>query len=299
MTEFFQRLKTLGLKVKAEEPLSRHTTYGIGGPAEVFAEPVHTEQLRQIMLCAKEFGKSVFVLGNGSNVLVQDGGLRGVVVHLAGDFAKLTIEDCLVKAGAAVMMPVLVKKCAEAGLSGMEGWTGIPGSVGGGLVMNAGTKLGEIYDCVQTVTVMDLQGQQHLLDRSQIAVRYRHAELHGAIAIEATLKLTRGDKVAIMQKINSYMTYRAQTQPLGTMNVGSVFKNPPGDHAARLIESLGLKGHRIGGAQISPKHANFIVNIEGGAKAEDVKALIALARTSVKERYGIELEPEVKIVGEP
>lgn len=292
-----ESLQKAGVAFKTEEPLAKHTTYGIGGPAEIYAEAASRDQLKAVLTGAADQGKPVFVLGNGSNVLVDDGGMRGVVVHLSGEFEKILIEENRVKVGAAVMMPVLVKRCAEAGLSGMEGLTGIPGSVGGGLAMNAGTKLGEIYDAVESVELMDGSGRIHQRPKSEMNVRYRRAELNGSVALSAELKLTPGDKVVIMQKINTYMAYRSQTQPLGTQNVGSVFKNPAGDHAGRLVEAAGLKGVVSGGAQISPKHANFIVNVSG-AKARDVKALIRLAQEKVQEKFGVSLEPEVRFVGD-
>lgn len=300
MTSFaclLDELKPLVASVKANELLSRHSTFGIGGPADFYVEVKTPEQMRSLWLWARGHGLPVFPIGQGSNLLVSDRGLRGVVVRLRGTFEELAFDGETADAGAGVALPYLAKQCAERGLTGAEPMAGIPGTVGGGLMTNAGTPEGDLGSLVESVEVLEPSGEIRPLLRSDLIFTYRHSNLQGRFVLRARLKLRRGDKNDIMARVEKQLKRRAEKQPLGTYNCGSVFKNPPGDHAARLIEAAGLKGHRIGGARVSPRHANFIENVER-AKAEDVHKLIEAMRRAVREKFGIELELEVWPVGE-
>jgi UDP-N-acetylmuramate dehydrogenase len=195
------------------------------------------------------------------------------------------------------MLPQLARACAQRGLTGAEAFVGIPGTVGGGLMTNAGTPEGDLGSLATSVDVLNPDGEWETLGRDALVFSYRHSNLSGRLVAKATLKLKPGNPGEIMALVEKQLSRRTERQPLGTFNCGSVFKNPPGDHAARLIEACGLKGHKIGGARISPKHANFIENTDR-AKAADVKALMALAQKSVKDKFKVDLEPEVWTVGE-
>jgi UDP-N-acetylmuramate dehydrogenase len=236
-------------------------------------------------------------IGNGSNLLVADGGVRGVVARLRGDFEALSFEGERVAAGAAVFLPALARQCAERGLAGAEGLMGIPGTVGGGLMTNAGTSEGALGDVVEWVEVLGPDGDFHTPRGPELVFTYRHSNLAGRWVASVGLKLRRGDGTGIMARARRLLDRRAATQPLGAFNCGSVFKNPPGDFAARLIETAGLKGRVLGGARVSPKHANFIENT-GRATARDVMDLIRLIRHTVYDAHGVRLELEVWPVGE-
>ena len=291
-----QELEAAGLKLAAQEPMSRHTTWGIGGPAEWYAEPSSLNQLSALLRFARANGLPVFFLGGGSNLLVSDAGIAGVVVRLRGDFEKIEFRATSVRAGAGVYLPTLVKQCAERGLGGAEPLVGVPGTVGGALVMNAGTRDLEIGAIVESAEVLDDSGSLSVVPAERIRFQYRKSSLEGKTLCFATLRLQPGNREQFLEAIQKFVSHRLKTQPIGTLNCGSVFRNPEGGFAADLIERAGLKGLKRGNAQISPKHANFIVNL-GGATAEDAKALIAEAQKAVKEKFGVELEPEVKRVG--
>jgi UDP-N-acetylmuramate dehydrogenase len=291
-----EELKAIVPGVKAGEPMSRHTTFAIGGPADFYAEVKTSDQLQAVSrFCAKR-GLPLFPVGQGSNLLVGDKGIRGVVVHLAGDFETLEFRDEEVEAGAGVALPYLAKQCAERGLAGAEPFVGVPGTVGGGLMTNAGTREGDIGSLVERVEVLEA-GERRILEKKDLHFSYRHSNPPVRFVLRVWLKLRRGDKNVIIRNIQHQLTRRAQTQPLGTFNVGSIFKNPPGDFAARLVEAAGLKGHRVGGAEVSTRHANFIINV-GRAKAEDVNRLIAHIQETVFSKFGVRLELEMWRAGE-
>ncbi|OGR87272.1 MAG: UDP-N-acetylenolpyruvoylglucosamine reductase, partial [Elusimicrobia bacterium RIFCSPLOWO2_01_FULL_60_11] len=229
-------------------------------------------------------------------LLVGDKGIPGLTLRLKGEFQSVEFNGDSVRAGAGVFLPTLVKLCADQGLGGVEPLVGIPGTVGGALAMNAGTRDLEIGSVIKTVEVLNAEGNLELLDSARLSFQYRLSSLSGKVVCFATLQLRRGMKDDIIRSIQSFLEWRLEKQPVGMLNVGSIFKNPEGDFAARLIESAGLKGLRVGAAQVSPKHANFIVNL-GGAKAQDVKDLILEVQKKVKEKHGVDLEPEVKMVG--
>ena len=291
----------IGARVLRDESLAHHTSFRIGGPAEMLVVPETTAQLAGAVRAAHGSGLPLTILGGGSNVLVGDGGIRGVVVKLAGEFRRTQWgadgERTLVRAGAAVQLGRLARSAAARGLGGLEYAEGIPGTVGGALFMNAGAYGGEVALAVDAVEALDATGAPLALGRDALVFGYRRALLPaGCVVTAVRFRLHADDPGAIAGRMEAARTRRLESQPHGCPNSGSMFKNPPGDHAGRLIEAAGLKGERIGRARISQKHANFIEN-EGGARAADVKALMDMAQRVVWERSGIWLEPEVRLVG--
>lgn len=293
-------LRTLFPSAKFDEPLKRYTTFRIGGPADAFVVAQTTDDLVRLFRFTARRRVPVFLIGWGSNLLIQDGGIRGVVLQLKGEFDRVEfLGGGRVRAGAAVRLPNLVLRCAEKGLAGGEPLVGVPGTVGGALVMNAGTRDGEIGDLVRTVDFFDAKVlAPKRLTRSRIRFRYRGSSLAGKFLLSTELELKAGDKVDIIQRVKKYQQIRLKTQPVHSFNVGSTFKNPPGHFVARLIEEAGLKGREFGGARVSPKHANFFEN-DRRATASDVLGLVELVRREIRERFGVELELEMKVVGEP
>ncbi len=293
-----QAFPLMAERIKAAEPLSRHSTWGIGGPAEAFVEIHSREELIKVVAWTRQHHQPFFILGWGSNVLLPDQGLNGVVVRLRGDFESIRFESTRAWVGAGVHLPKLSKAAAEQGLAGVEALAGVPGTVGGALITNAGTPRGVIGDVLNSVDVLRKSGQVETLNLDQIRLSYRHTSLAGEIMLSAGLDLLPDDKNSVLKRMKDELESRAKTQPLGTKNVGSVFRNPPNDHAARLIEAAGLKGKTVGRMRFSPKHANFIENI-GGATATNALELIALAQKTVKEKFHVELVPEVIVVKQP
>jgi UDP-N-acetylmuramate dehydrogenase len=286
-------------EARFDEPLSRYTTFRIGGPADCFVTPSNAQELARLIGLARGAGVPFFLIGRGSNLLVLDGGVRGIVARLCGDFEKIFFLDSgRVRAGAAVRLPQFVLQCAERGLGGAEPLVGVPGTIGGALAMNAGTREREIGELTTEVSVLDEKDlQPRILKRSEIDFSYRSSSLAGRIIIDGEFQLRAGSKADIIERVQGHQQRRLQTQPVHTFNVGSVFKNPSGHYVAKLIEAAGLKGVARGGARISKVHANFIENTDK-ATAADVLCLIDLARGEVKRRSGIELELEVKVIGE-
>lgn len=291
-----------------DEPLSRHTSIRVGGPADALVYPKTIDELAAVITFSKKSNLPVFVLGAGSNLLVRDGGIRGVIINLSQGFSRMEVEGerdgaVTVYAEAGVGLPRLVDFTAEEGLTGLEAVSGVPGNVGGGLVMNAGTHEGDLSQAVSSATFMDKEAK--LVTWPKEKIRYEYRESHfpkGAIILSGRFTLARMASELVRGKIQKHRAYRLETQPLNVPNLGSVFKNPEGPKkkklfAARMVEEAGLKDVRVGGARISPKHANWIVN-EGGATAKDVLALIGLMKDKVKEKFGIGLETEVRIVGQ-
>lgn len=289
----------VGARVYFDEPMARLTTWRIGGPADILVEPVDVEQVRATVSLAKRMNLPVFTVGRGSNLLVRDGGVRGIVIHLGDGFSRLEIsgDRLRVQAGRAVMSAAFI--AMRQGLSGLEFATLIPGSVGGAVTMNAGAHGGEIKDVLSTVTVLTQSHEVLTMPASELSFAYRHSKVPecGWIVLEAEFQLVPGDPDQMQEKVRSWGRKRQQTQPLSYPNCGSVFRNPPGDHAARLVEAAGLKGARVGQAAISELHANFIVNL-GDARATDVLALIQRAKDTVEAQFGVRLQTEVRVVGE-
>lgn len=294
-TDLSGRISGIVKHLKVNEPLSHFTTWRIGGPAHYFVETQSIDELSRLRALATIERVPFFVIGSGSNTLFSDKGFPGIVVKLSGDFTATVYEGENAVAGAGVWLPTLVKQCAEQGLSGIECLAGIPGSVGGALVSNAGTSQGCIGDRIAWVDVLAETGTVIRRERREIEFGYRHSGLAGSLILRASINLKNAAKNDILKTISELLTRRSQTQPAGTWNAGSVFKNPPGDSAGRLIDACGLKGLTFGGAKISEKHANFIINT-GSATASDIRSLITIIHERVQDRFGISLELEIKIV---
>ncbi len=281
------------------EPMADHTTWRIGGPADVFARPQTIDQLQELVIAAQRQKIPFYLVGKGSNLLISDEGIRGIVIQLDGQFEHMTFhDDQLLVYGAKGMVATAYNAMAH-GLSGLEFATGIPGSIGGAVAMNAGAHGREIRDVLTYADLLTRNGERIRLSKEELGFSYRHSLIkeHGWIVLSASFRLEPGDAQAMQETAKSWARRRSATQPLSLPSCGSVFRNPQGDFAARLIEAAGLKGKRIGMAQISEKHANFIVNL-GDAKASEVAALIQLVRETIAEREGILLYPEVKMMGD-
>ena len=284
-------------EIRRDEPMSRHTSWRAGGKADLFFIPSSVEDL-QAFLRDLDAGTPIFWLGVGSNLLVRDGGIRGVVVSATGILRNLErIDTYLVRAGSGVPCTQLARQCIRWGLGPSEFFAGIPGTVGGALTMNAGAHGGETWERVESVRTIDRAGEIHHRSPAEYSVGYRSvAGPSNEWFLEATFRFEPGVK-ASKDSMQAMLERRKATQPLGLPSCGSVFRNPPGDHAARLIEAAGLKGFSIGGAEVSPKHANFIINT-GDATATDIEELIEHVRQTVIEQHGVDLQHEVRIVGE-
>lgn len=287
-------------------PLERYNSWRVGGLADRLYIPSGLADLQQFMRTLDQ-DEPVYFIGLGSNLLVRDGGVRGTVIVMHNVLTGLEMVNGELYAEAGVTCAKLARFSAKQHLQGGEFMAGIPGTVGGALAMNAGCHGGETWDIVQRVLTMDRKGELHERSRGEFDASYRHVELNGQPEywlgeqewfIAAWFRLPAGDAEEAEQKIKQLLARRLATQPLNLPNAGSTFRNPPGDYAARLIEECGLKGYQIGGAQVSEKHANFIVNL-GGARATEIEQLIAHMRDSVKAKFGIALQQEVRVIGEP
>ncbi len=286
-------------RVRHEEPLSRHTSWHVGGPAELFFNPRDRADLSAFLRTVPA-GEPIQWIGLGSNLLVRDGGIRGVVISTHGTLDALErLSATTVRAGAGVACARIARQCLKWGLGPAEFFAGIPGTLGGALAMNAGAFGGQTWQHVQTLETIDRHGAIRARAAAEYRVSYRHVEapapeewfLGAELAFEARPAAQRADVAALLER-------RRATQPIGEWSCGSVFTNPPGDHAARLIEAAGLKGFRLGDASVSQKHANFIIN-HGQASAADLERLIGHVRETVARVHGVTLEPEVRIVGVP
>jgi len=293
-------VKLAGRKISFDCPMTKYTTLQVGGRCEGLFNADDLDELRQVIAFLNKESIAYLVVGRGSNLLVKDEGLDALVIILKGSLAAIeqeNTEDLNVLVGAGLPLVDLLKYCRNAGLGGLECFAGIPGTVGGAVVMNAGAFGDEFGNKVRQIHLITPQGDLVTRDRSQLRFSYRYFEIErGMVAVRARLELHRESEKIIAERIADFLKRRKLNQPLEYPSAGSVFKNPPNDYAGRLIENAGLKGKKIGGAMISEKHANFIVNI-GGAKAKDVLDLLDLAREEVKKQTGIELEPEIRIVG--
>lgn len=281
-------------QLEQQVKLSRYCTWRVGGPAQVYS-PVDREDLLQFILNT-EFAPFTW-LGLGSNVLIRDGGIQGTVILTQDCLNQLQqIDDQTVQVEAGVPCAKLAKFCARNGLSGAEFFAGIPGTMGGALFMNAGAYGGETWDSVIAVETLDTKGNIHTRKPQDFQIAYRNVQGPDEWFISATLQFPKGDSEQTQANLKALLQKRNEAQPIGLPSGGSVFRNPPGDYAARLIEAAGLKGFSIGGAQVSPKHANFIVNT-GEATAANIEELIYYLRDRIHELNNIWLEPEVKFLG--
>jgi UDP-N-acetylmuramate dehydrogenase len=286
--------------VRTDEPLSQHTTWRVGGPADLFIYPRSKDELERAMQIVRRHGLPWRVIGRGSNLLVRDGGIRGAVFKIGEGLDGLSIDGTRVVAGGGCSLIKLSRQTARQGLTGLEFAEGIPGTVGGAVCMNAGAHGSETSRVLTSAEVLLDSGERVVLSKEGLGFRYRTSVLQGkvkGIVTEATFQLAHGDPQKIVAEMARYRDRRKQTQPLQYPCAGSVFRNPPGDHAGRLIEASGLKGYRVGDAEVSTQHANFIIN-RGQATATDVLALIDHIVRTVEERFGVRLKTEVQVVGE-
>jgi UDP-N-acetylmuramate dehydrogenase len=288
----FDGLETI---VRRDVPLAEYTWFRIGGPAEYLVEPDTTEQLAEVVRRCRENQTPIRVLGDGANLLVADAGVRGAVIRLAGEeFRRVEFTDGGVRVGAAANMGRLVLRCVREGRSGLEPLTGIPGTVGGGVKMNAGGAFGDIGSSVESVAVMTRDGEAFERFRADLAFAYRSTNISAPLILGAEFRLTEDDPHRILKQIKQIWIYKKNTQPLAQRSAGCIFKNARGMSAGALIDKAGLKGKRVGGAVVSEKHANFIL-AEPGATAFDVLRLIDLLRDAVAAEFGVNLEKEIEV----
>ncbi|HTE65431.1 MAG TPA: UDP-N-acetylmuramate dehydrogenase [Candidatus Binatia bacterium] len=286
-----------GIELTPDAPLAPLTTLRVGGPADRMASPSDRDALLAALRLARDAEVPWFVLGNGSDLVVADAGVRGLVVRNRARAAAVDGEALTAEAGAPMVM--LVKRCTAAGLAGLEFGISIPGTLGGAVWANAGAHGGEVCDLLTSAEVWDPATDEVMtLANADCAFAYRESRFKhsGEVVLGATLQLSAGDPAAIGERVAAHQAQRQATQPLADQNAGSVFRNPPGDHAGRLIEAAGLKGRQVGSAMVSPLHANFIVTERDG-RATDVRALGELVRATVADRFGVELEYEIEFVG--
>ena len=276
--------------------LKDYTSFNIGGPADVLVEPADVDDVRRLVKQASARKIPLFVVG-GTNLLIRDGGIRGIVVSLSKLRAVKEEPGAVLYAEGGVGMPTLIGYAIRRSLAGLEWAAGIPGTVGGCLVMNAGTRLGEMKDSVKAVRLVNMKGDVMDLPAASIPFEYRRARLPKGIVVGVWLQLRQGIRAEIEKVVKDYLHYRRDTQPLAMPSAGCVFKNPPNDSAGRLLEATGLKGLRVGDAEVSTKHGNFIIN-RGHATAADVIGLIGIVRRTIKHKAGLRLDLELKIVGE-
>ena len=271
----------------------------MGGPAEVFVTVENSKQLEKIIKYLNLVERPYFILGNGSNLLVGDKGYRGVIIRLGGDFNHLTVEGTLLTAGASVLLSAAARAAMENGLTGMEFASGIPGSVGGGVKMNAGAYDGEMRNIVESVQVMYKDGSILDLDNETMEFGYRNSVIKNRpyVVLQVSMRLQEGDREAILARMNELTARRKEKQPLEYASAGSTFKRPEGHFAGKLIMDSGMRGARIGGARVSEKHCGFVIN-DGTAVAADIAELIQEVIETVKEKFGVTLEPEVIFLGD-
>ena len=285
--------------VKLQEPMSKHTTFRIGGPADFYLCPHSTKEVQQTVQICKEENLPYFILGNGSNLLVSDKGYRGAIIRLWKNFSDISVKDCCITAKAGALLSKVAAEALEEGLTGMEFASGIPGTIGGAVFMNAGAYGGEMKDIIKEVKVLDDQGEVRVLSNEEMKLGYRTSIVKekGYTVLSAVLQLKKGDVSVIRETMEDLKNRRTSKQPLDMPSAGSTFKRPEGYFAGKLIMDSGLRGFSVGGAQVSEKHCGFVVN-KGGATAEDVTALIREVQRRVKEKFGVELETEVRFLGE-
>lgn len=298
---FYDKLTSVIAKerVYVDEPMSRHTTFRVGGPADFFVTPKAKEEVRDVIRICKEVGMPYYIIGNGSNLLASDAGYRGVIVQIYKEMNEVKVEGDLVKAQAGALLSGIAAKALGAELSGFEFASGIPGTIGGACVMNAGAYGGEMKDVLESVTVLTGEGKIIELGRNELELGYRTSVIakKGYIVLGAVLKLERGDGEKIKTYMDELKEKRVTKQPLEYPSAGSTFKRPEGYFAGKLIEDAGLRGFQVGGAQVSEKHCGFVINRDH-ATAADIMELMRQVQIRVKENSGVDLEPEVKRLGD-
>ena len=285
--------------VLTDEPMKQHTTFKIGGPADYFLVPETGEEVGEIIKICRKTDTPYFILGNGSNLLVGDGGYRGAVIQVYRNMSAVTVEGTTITAQAGALLSAVAAAAKNASLTGFEFAGGIPGTVGGAAVMNAGAYGGEMKDVLVEVTVMDAEGKIFAIPAEKLELGYRTSVIKkaGYIVLEAKIRLKKGDQEAIRERMKELTIQRTTKQPLEYPSAGSTFKRPEGYFAGKLVMDSGLRGYQVGGARISEKHCGFVINA-GDATAKDVRTLMDNVRDIVYEKYGVTLEPEVKFLGE-
>ena len=298
---FYDKLNNVIAKdsILIDEPMSRHTTFRVGGPADFFVTPKAKEEVRDVIRICKEAGMPYYIIGNGSNLLVSDAGYRGVIVQIYKEMNEVKVEGDLVKAQAGALLSGIAAKALGAELSGFEFASGIPGTIGGACVMNAGAYGGEMKDVLESVTVLTGEGKIIELGRNELELGYRTSVIakRGYIVLGAVLKIERGDGEKIKTYMDELKEKRVTKQPLEYPSAGSTFKRPEGYFAGKLIEDAGLRGFQVGGAQVSEKHCGFVINRDH-ATAADIMELMRQVQIRVKENSGVDLEAEVKRLGD-
>ena len=298
--EFCQKIKqqlTTGTLLE-QELMSRHTSFRIGGPADYFVEPASVDELAGVLSLARQEKVPFFIVGNGSNLLVSDEGFRGMIVHTGGSLRSISVEGDVIYAQAGALLGAVAGAALEAELTGMEFAAGIPGTLGGAVCMNAGAYGGEMKDILLDAEVLTQDGERLVIPVEELDLSYLHSIIFekNYIVLAAHIRLSRGDKTQIRNRMNELAGARKEKQPLEYPSAGSTFKRPEGYFAGKLIQDAGLKGYTVGGAQVSEKHSGFVIN-RGGATAEEVRFLIRQVRSKVKQQFGVELEPEVRMLG--
>ncbi|WP_110929333.1 UDP-N-acetylmuramate dehydrogenase [Bacillus massiliglaciei] len=300
MNDVYEKLIQMEVgKVRADEPLANHTTMKIGGPADLFIEPSSIENLQRTMGVIIEHKIPWRAIGRGSNLLVSDNGIEGAVIKLGRGLDGIDLQGTVLTAGGGVSLVSLSVQISKKGLAGLEFASGIPGSVGGSVYMNAGAHGSDISSILKKAHILFEDGTMDWLTKDQMEFSYRTSVLQKkrpGIVLEAVFELEEGNKEEIVARMQKNKTYRKETQPYNLPCAGSIFRNPLPKYAGQLVEDAGLKGHKIGGAQISPMHGNFIVNA-GGGKAEDVLALIQHVKDTIYDQFKIQMETEVEIIG--
>lgn len=286
-------------KVRINEPMNRHTTFRIGGPADYFLLPSSSEEVKGILEICKEESLQYFILGNGSNLLVSDEGYRGVIIQIYRNYGGLTVEGTEIRAGAGVLLSQIAAAARNESLTGFEFAGGIPGTLGGAVVMNAGAYGGELKDVLKEAVVMDREGNIFTVPVEKLAMGYRTSlvKTAGYLVLEAVISLKKGSQEEIRDTMKDLADRRISKQPLEYPSAGSTFKRPEGYFAGKLIMDAGLRGYQVGGAQVSEKHCGFVIN-KGNATAADVCRLMADVQAKVQEQFGVTLEPEVKFLGD-
>ena len=286
-------------RIYKEEPMKKHTTFRVGGNADYFIVPKTIEEVKNVVALCKETDMPYYILGNGSNLLVSDKGYRGVIIQIYKEMNEICIEGDQIKVQAGALLSKIGSAALEAGLTGFEFASGIPGTIGGAVVMNAGAYGGEMKDVLEEVTALTPEGEVIVLRKEELELGYRTSIIakKDYIVLEAKLKLEKGEKDAIKGRMDELKLQRTTKQPLEYPSAGSTFKRPEGYFAGKLIQDAGLRGFQVGGAQVSEKHCGFVIN-KDHATAADVWELMCQVRAIVKEKFGVELEPEVKRLGE-
>lgn len=298
MADWKEQLKQTASAVLWNEPMSKHTSFQIGGPADAFVCVRSEEEMIRVCELCRDYHVPYMIMGNGSNMLVSDEGIEGVVLQVGAYMAEVSVEGTRVTAQAGVLLSKLAHTVCRHGLSGLEFAAGIPGALGGALYMNAGAYGGEMKDVVKTIRYLDETGSVCTAREDELSFGYRRSMFteRQCIILSCTMELTADDEEAVRERMTEYNRRRAEKQPLSMASAGSTFKRPTGFFAGKLVEDAGLKGYTIGGAQVSEKHSGFVVNT-GTATAKDVTDLIAYIQKTVYEKFGVVLETEVKVIG--